>query len=147
MYISATNMVGISLYLSADPPSAVTVLPADPMVMFNRSVDLVCTATGDPPINFTWVRMGEKNTHLNPDPTSGSFTLTITNPNQYGVYVCIATNDLGTDMTSVEIVQPGKPKFDLKKRQAVESPAVQDTLGRPSVEVILTGNMHDFTIM
>ena len=116
MYISATNMVGISLYLSADPPSAVTVLPADPMVMFNRSVDLVCTATGDPPINFTWVRMGEKNTRLNPDSTSGSFTLTITNLNQYGVYVCIATNDLGTDMTSVEIVQPGKPKFDLKKK-------------------------------
>ena len=111
--MSATNMVGISLYLSTDPPTAVTILPADPVVMFNRSVDLVCTATGDLPINFTWVKREEENTRLNPDPTSGSFTLTITNPNQYGVYVCIATNDLGTDMTSVKIMQPGKPKFDL----------------------------------
>lgn len=109
----SANMVGISLYLSTDPPTAVTILPADPVVMFNRSVDLVCTATGDPPINFTWVKREEENTRLNPDPTSGTFTLTITNLNQYGVYVCIATNDLGTDMTSVTIVQPGKPKFDL----------------------------------
>lgn len=104
-----------------------TILPADPVVMFNRSVDLVCTAAGDPPINFTWVQVGEENTRLNPDPTSGSFTLTITKLNQYGVYVCFATNDLGTDMASVEVVQAGKAKFDiisLLKWQTVELPSV-----------------------
>ena len=65
----------------------------------------MCTATGDPPITYAWVLMGAENTHLNSDPTSGNFTLSITQMNQYGVYICIATNILGTDATSIEIIQ------------------------------------------
>ena len=49
--------------------------------------------------------MGKENTTLNLDPTSGNFTLNIAQVNQYGVYICIATNNLGTDAASVDIIQ------------------------------------------
>ena len=91
----------------SDPPRG-TVIQAVPPVVFGQSVDLVCTATGDPPVSFTWVLMGEENTHLNSDPASGNFTLTITQVNQYGVYICITTNNLGTDTASVDIIQASK---------------------------------------
>ena len=93
-----------NLTASSDPPSGTTIQTVPPLVT-GQSVDLVCTATGDPPISFTWVLMGEENTRLNSDPTSGNFTLTITQVNQYGVYICITTNNLGTDTASVDIIQ------------------------------------------
>ena len=52
--------------------------------------------------------MGEENTHLNSDPTSGNLTLNITQVNQYGVYICITTNNLGTDAASIDIIQASK---------------------------------------
>ena len=93
----------------SDSPSGTTIQPGSvPPVVIGQSVDLVCTATGDPPISFTWVLMGEENTRLNSDPTSGNFTLNITQVNQYGVYICITTNNLGTDAASVDIIQASK---------------------------------------
>ena len=79
-----------------------------PPVVIGQSVDLVCTATGDPPITYTWVLRGEETTRLNSDLTSGNFTLTITQVNQYGVYICITINNLGTDAASVDIIQASK---------------------------------------
>jgi len=52
--------------------------------------------------------MEAETTCLNSDPTSGNFTLSITQMNQYGVYICNATNDLGTDVASIEIIQASK---------------------------------------
>ena len=52
--------------------------------------------------------MEAETTRLNSDPTSGNFTLSITQMNQYGVYICIATNVLGTAATSIEIIQASK---------------------------------------
>ena len=92
---------------SSDPPRGTTIQPVPPVVI-GRSVDLLCTATGDPPISFTWVLMGEENATLNSDPTSGNFTLTITQVNQYGVYICITTNNLGTDAANISIIQASK---------------------------------------
>jgi len=77
-------------------------------VVLSQSVDLMCTATGDPPITYTWVLTGAETTHLNSDPTSGNFTLVITQMNQYGVYICIATNELGTDVSTINITQASK---------------------------------------
>ena len=88
----------------SDPPRGTTI-QAVPPVVIGQSVNLLCTSTGDPPISFTWVLMGEENTRLNPNPTSGNFTLNITQVNQYGVYICITTNNFGTDGTSVAIIQ------------------------------------------
>ena len=68
----------------------------------------MCTATGDPPITYAWVLTGAETTRLNSDPTSGNFTLSITQMNQYGVYICIATNDLGTDVATINITQASK---------------------------------------
>ena len=96
-----------NLTASSDPPSGTTI-QAVPPVVIGQSVNLVCTATGDPPISFTWVLMGEETTRLNSDPTSGNLTLTITQVNQYGVYICITTNNLGTDAANIEIIQPSK---------------------------------------
>ena len=60
--------------------------------------------------------MGEETTRLNSDPTSGNLTLTITQVNQYGVYICITTNNLGTDAVSIDITQASKYiAFDLFK--------------------------------
>ena len=92
---------------SSDPPRRTAIQPVPPVVI-SYSVDLLCTATGDPPISFTWVLSGAENTRLNSDPTTGNFTLTITQVNQYGVYICITTNNLGTDAASVDIIQASK---------------------------------------
>jgi len=89
-----------------EPPSGIAIQPDPvPPVVLSQSVNLTCTATGDPPITYAWVLMGAENARLNSDPTSGNFTLSITQMNQYGVYICIATNDLGTDVASIEIIQ------------------------------------------
>ena len=73
----------------------------------------MCTATGDPPITYAWVLMGAEGTRLNIDPTSGNFTLSIMQGDQYGVYTCITTNNLGTDVSTIEISQASK--FSLSK--------------------------------
>ena len=52
--------------------------------------------------------MDNVTTRLNDDPTSGNFTPNITQVNQYGVYICITTNNLGTDAASVDIIQASK---------------------------------------
>jgi len=99
----------VSLTASTEPPSGIAIQP-DPVlpVVLSQSVNLMCTATGDPPITYAWVLTGAETTCLNSDPTSGDFTPSITQMNQYGVYICIATNVLGTDVTSIEIIQASK---------------------------------------
>ena len=104
-YEELTVLVHIcNVSASSDPPSGTTIQTVPPVVI-SQSVDLVCTATGDSPITFTWVLRGVETTHLNPNPASGNFTLTITQVNQYGVYICITTNNLGTDVASVDIIR------------------------------------------
>ena len=93
--------------MSSDPPSGTTIQPVPPVVI-GQSVDMVCISTGDSPISFTWVLMGEETTRLNSDPASGNFTLNITRVDQYGVYICITTNNLGTDAASIDIIQASK---------------------------------------
>ena len=99
----------LSLTASTDSPSGIAIQPDALLpVVLSQSVDLTCTATGDPPITHAWVLTGAETTHLNSDPTSGDFTLNITQINQYGVYICIATNGLGTDAASINIIQASK---------------------------------------
>ena len=99
----------VSLTAPTEPPSGIMVQP-DPVspVVLSQSVDLMCTATGDAPITYAWVLMGEETDRLNSDPMSGNFTLSITQVDQYGVYICIATNDLGVDAASINIIQASK---------------------------------------
>jgi len=92
-----------------EPPSGIAIQPDPvPPVVLSQSVNLTCIATGDSSITYAWVLTGAETTRLNSDPTSGDFTLNITQMNQYGVYICIATNVLGTAATSIEIIQASK---------------------------------------
>ena len=94
---------------STDPPSGIAIQPDPvPPVVLSQSVDLTCTATGDPPMTYAWVLTGAETTCLNSDLTNGNFTLNITQMNQYGVYICIVTNDLGADMATITITQASK---------------------------------------
>ena len=102
LYVVVCNVTAFS-----DPPSGTAIQAVSPVVI-GQSVDLVCTASGDPLISFTWVLMGAETNRLNSDPTSGNLTLTITQVNQYGVYICITTNNLGTDAASIDITQASK---------------------------------------
>ena len=90
-------------------PSRIMIQPdsVSPVVL-SQSVDLMCMATGDPPITYAWVLMGGETTRLNSDPTSGNFTLSITRVDQYGVYICIATNDLRVDTAYIDIIEASK---------------------------------------
>ena len=97
----------LNLTAFSDPPRGTVIQPVPPVVL-SQSVDLMCTATGESSITYTWVLMGEENTRLNSDPTSGNFTLTITQVNQYGLYICITTNNLGTDAANIIIIQASK---------------------------------------
>ena len=99
----------VSFTASTEPPSGIAIQP-DPVlpVVLSQSVNLMCTATGDPPITYTWVLTGAETTRLNSDPTNGNFTLNITQMNQYGVYICIATNVLGTDVATINITEASK---------------------------------------
>ena len=91
-----------NLTASSDPPNGTAILPGSlPPVLLNQSVNLMCMATGDPPITYTWALRGQENMRLNSDPTSGNFTRV----NQYGTYICITTNNLGTDAASIDIIQ------------------------------------------
>ena len=113
--ISVTHPVCYCVLVHSDPPSGTTIQPVSPVVL-GQSVDMVCASTGDPPITYAWVLIGEETTRLNSDPTSANLTLTITQVNQYGVYICITTNSFGTDATSVDIIQASKYiAFDLFK--------------------------------
>ena len=108
LVMSCSNCAGINLTPFSDPPSGTVIQPGSvPPVLLNQSVDLVCMVTGDPPITYTWVLRGQENFRLNSDsdPTNGNFT---TQVNQYGVYICITTNNLGTDATSIDIIQASK---------------------------------------
>ena len=92
----------------SDPPSGTAIRSVSPVVI-GQSVNLSCTSTtGDLPISFTWVQMGEETIPLNSDPTSGILTLAITQVNQYRVYICITTNNVGTDAASIDIIQASK---------------------------------------
>ena len=102
-------MSEVSLTAPTEPPSGVMVQPDPvPPVVLSQSVDLMCTVAGDPPITYAWVLTGEETTHLNSDPMSGNFALTVAQVDRYGVYICIATNDLGVDAASINIIQASK---------------------------------------
>ena len=85
-----------------------TVTVSEDPIIINSTVDLVCTATGDSPITYEWVLVGEEDTVLNTDTTTGDFSFTIGSADQYGTYRCTATNVYGSDSDTVEVLQAGR---------------------------------------
>ncbi len=57
------------------------------------------------PISYTWEQVGQGGVVLS---TEESFTLMVANASQYGMYRCTATNILGSDSGTVDVVQACK---------------------------------------
>ena len=81
----------------------VTVIQPGPVVL-GDDVILMCNALGDMPIAYTWEMVGEEGTTLNTDTSTGQFILTVMDAADYGMYRCTATNILGSDSGTVDIV-------------------------------------------
>ncbi len=64
-----------------------------------------CSASGDTPISYTWEQVVHGVVVLS---TVESFTLMVTDVSQYGMYRCTATNILGSDSGTVDVVQACK---------------------------------------
>ncbi len=74
-------------------------------VILGTSVVMNCSASGDMPISYVWEQVGQRGVVLS---TEGSFTLMVTDVSQYGMYRCTATNILGGDSGTVEVLQACK---------------------------------------
>ena len=98
--------------LHTDPPE-VTIEPLENPVVLGSSVQLMCSATGSPPITYEWVQVGKEGAVLNTDTSTGDFSLLITEVSQYGTYMCIARNNAGMDSASVVVVEAGKGMHEL----------------------------------
>ena len=81
-------------------------LPEGPVVI-GTTIELICTTAGmDPPRNITWMFNGAAI-----DTESETISLNIfrqISSSDYGVYTCSASNEFGSDIESIEIIQAGK---------------------------------------
>ncbi len=82
----------------------VSVVQLAPVVL-GTSVTLMCSASGDSPISYTWEQVGQEGVVLSTDE---SFTLVVVEVSQYGMYRCTATNILGRDSSTVDVIQASK---------------------------------------
>ena len=79
------------------------VSPPGPVIE-GSTVTLVCEATaGDLPISYSWT--GPTNIPLGGDTPNLSITL---QAGEYGIYMCSATNEFGSDTADVEAIQASK---------------------------------------
>ncbi len=76
-----------------------------------------CSASGDTPISYMWEQVVPGGVVLS---TEESFTLMVTNVSQYGMYRCTATNILGSDSGTVDVVQASK-SFEVVRGSVVAS--------------------------
>ena len=90
------------------PPVGVTaqLSPSGPVVL-GTTVDLMCQATtGHETISYSWT--DASGVTVFPDDTDGSITVLLSTSGNYGTYTCTATNDFGTDIATVDVVQAGR---------------------------------------
>ncbi len=74
-------------------------------VVLGSSFTLMCSASGDSPISYTWEQVGQEGVVLSMDE---SYAVTVTDVSQYGMYRCTATNILGSDSDTVDVIQASK---------------------------------------
>ena len=91
----------------------VAVIQPRPVVL-GGNVTLMCNATGDMPITYTWEMVWKEGTTLNTDTSTGQFTLTVMNAADYGMYTCTATNILGSDSGTVDVIPASELKSNIE---------------------------------
>ena len=93
--------------MCAVPPGGVTaqLSPSGPVVL-GTTADLVCQATtGHQPISYSWT--DASGVAVFPDDTDGNIMVTFSS-GDYGTYTCTATNIVGIDIATVDVVQAGR---------------------------------------
>ncbi len=99
-------MLVSTLYCSVVPSVTSRVSPPGPVVL-GTMVDLVCEATaGDSPISFSWTN--GSGIAVSPDDTDGNISVAFSSAGDYGKYTCTATNDIGMDTATVDVIQASK---------------------------------------
>ncbi|XP_064595910.1 hemicentin-2-like [Liolophura sinensis] len=84
------------LYISPSVQSSISVSE-------NRSVDLRCNITGNPPPSFSWWRMHGDQSERLPE-NSAIYSVVSVNRSQAGTYECRGRNDAGNRTVSVEMI-------------------------------------------
>ncbi len=74
-------------------------------VVLETNVTLMCSASGDSPFSYAWEQVGQEGVFLS---MNESYTLMVTNVSQYEMYRCTATNILGSDSDTVDVIQASK---------------------------------------
>ena len=79
-----------------------SVSPPGPVIE-GSAVNLVCEATaGDLPISYSWT--GPNGEELS---SIGNVSVTLFAPEDYGTYTCTATNQVGSNISQVEVSRLG----------------------------------------
>ena len=95
----------LNCFLNFSELPEVSIYGVDPAVT-GDNVILTCTATGDTALVYQWTMEGST-TVLNSDNTIGTLELGDIQENQFGMYVCTVTNDLGMATSEVILEQAG----------------------------------------
>ena len=85
------------------------------VVSYGLTVELGCTAqAGSLPITFTWQSPGGSPVSAtSSNSTESNIFVTPTTSSDYGTYICTASNGGGSDMATIDLLEPkGKDNID-----------------------------------
>lgn len=74
----------------------------------NHETEITCTAEGIPVPEITWIHNGEELSSTQLQNRVSRLTLTPHEAEDFGLYVCIAKNILGTTKMNITVKQLGK---------------------------------------
>ena len=94
--------------MTTDPPQVTVIQPTDSQFYVGSTFELVCIVSGvDPPTNITWTSNNGTEVYSTNEPEGANVTVLISTRTDYGLYNCIASNDFGIDVGTIEIPMPG----------------------------------------
>jgi hypothetical protein len=93
-------------YIAVSPLVAlVQHIPGGPVII-GTTIELICTTAGkDPPRTITWTFNGAA-IDTGSDTTTFNISRQISS-SDYGMYTCSASNEIGSDNETIEIIQAG----------------------------------------
>ena len=82
----------------------VSISSIDP-VPLGENIVLNCSATGDTPLMYTWTRKGSINVINATNRSTGTLTLSNLTNNQFALYTCNVSNQLGSGASKITVQQ------------------------------------------